>query len=114
MTVETVEFKQGDLEPSLIMDLVGEGADLNGVESWRVLGKIRGAETLLVDYDATGNVVVDPVDAQKATVTHAWTAPQTATLALLLFEVEASWPGGRKQTFPSIGFIQVRIVADLD
>lgn len=109
----TVEFKQGDLEPSLIIDLVGEGANLNSVVSWRVLGRLRGAAALLFD-DTAASVVVNPTDATKAVVTHTWTTPQTATLGLLLVEVEATWPGGRKQTFPGDRFIEVRIAADLD
>lgn len=109
----TVGFKQGDLEPSLIIDVVGEGANLNSVVSWRVLGRLRGSSTLLFD-DTAPTRVVNPTDATKAVVTHTWTAPQTATLGLLLVEVEVTWPGGRKQTFPSDGYIQVRISDDLD
>ena len=110
----TVEFKQGDLEPSLIIDLVGEGANLNSVVSWRVLGRLRGATALL--FDATPTVVVNPTDATRAVATHVWSGSQTATLGLLLVEVEASWPGTppRKQTFPAEGYVQVRIAADLD
>lgn len=109
----TVEFKQGDLEPSLVIDLFGEGADLNDVVSWRLIGRMRGATTLLIDSDETANVVVNPTDATKAVLTHAWTVPETATLGLLLLEVEGHWPGSpqRPQTFPRV---QVRISDDLD
>lgn len=109
----TVEFKQGDLEPSLIIDLYGEGADLNDVVSWRLIGRMRGATALLIDHDETANVVVNPTDATKAVLTHTWTIPETATLGLLQLEVEAHWPGTpqRPQTFPRI---QVRIADDLD
>lgn len=109
----TVEFKQGDLEPSLIIDLWGEGADLNDVVSWRLIGRMRGATTLLINRDETANVVVNPTDAERAVLTHTWTVPETATLGLLLLEVEAHWPGAppRPQTFPRD---QVRITDDLD
>ena len=106
----TVEFKQGDLEPSLIIDLWGEDANLNNVVSWRVLGRLRGSSALLFN-DTAPNVVVNPTDAERAVVTHTWTTPQTATLGLLLIEVEAMWPGNRPQTFPRE---QVRIAEDLD
>lgn len=109
----TVSFKQGDLEPALVIDIYGEGANLHGVTTWRVIGRMRGGAALLFN-DTAPNVVVDPGDSQKAVVTHTWTAPQTAELGLLRIEVEATWPGGRPQTFPGDGYEEVRIAADLD
>ena len=108
----TVGFTQGDLEPSLVIDVMGEGANLNSVVSWRVLGRLRGASALLFN-DAAPTVVVNPTDATRAVITHTWSAPQTATLGLLLIKVVATWPGGRPQSFPSEGFEQVRIADDL-
>jgi hypothetical protein len=109
----TVGFKQGDLEPSLIIDLWGGGANLNSVVSWRLIGRMRGTTTLLIDSNETANVVVNPTDATRAVLTHRWAIPETATLGLLLLEVEAHWPGApqRPQTFPRD---QVRITDDLD
>lgn len=107
----TVGFKQGDLEPPLVIDITGEGADLNGVETWRVIGRRRGSADLVID--AANIPEVDPEDPSKAVVTHHWEPPETDTLGVLLIEVEAEWPGGRKQTFPSTGYVQVRITDDL-
>jgi len=106
-------MKQGDLEPDLVIDITGPGADLNDVVTWRVIGRLRGQAALLFD-DTAPVVVVDPADATKAAVTHAWVSGQTATIGLILVEVEAAWPGGRKQTFPTNGQASIRITDDLD
>lgn len=106
-------MKQGDLEPDLIIDITGPGGDLNDVVSWRVIGRLRGQVTPLF-VDASPNVVVDPTDPTMAAVTHTWVAGETDTAGILLLEVEAEWPGDRKQTFPTSGFSMLRISDDLE
>jgi len=105
--------KRGDLEPDLIVDLVASPTtvDLSLVDSWKILGRLRGTTTLLINAATTP--VVHATDKWKATVTHQWASPQTATAGLLLLEFEATWPGGQKQTFPTSGYIQLRISDDL-
>lgn len=105
--------KRGDLEPDLVVDLVASPTtvDLTLVESWKILGRLRGETALLIN--ATTTPVVDPTDKWKATVIHQWVSPQTAAAGLLLVEFEATWPGGHKQTFPTRGYIQIRISDDL-
>lgn len=105
--------KRGDLEPDLVIDLVASPTtvDLTLVSSWRVLGRRRGSSVLLID--AANTPAVDPVDKWKAVVTHQWAAPETLVEGLLLVEVEATWPDGHKQTFPTTGYIQIRISEDL-
>jgi len=106
--------KRGNLEPDLVIDIADPTAvaDLNGVTSWRLLCRLSG-ETTLLFTDTAPTVVVDTVDASKAVVTHTWASPQTDIAGVLLLEVEATWPGGRKQTFPTRGYAQVRISGDL-
>lgn len=106
-------MKQGDLEPDLVIDITGPGADLNDVVSWRVIGRLRGQSTLLFD-DTNPGKVVDPGDATKAVLTHTWVDGETDELGLVLIEVEALWPGGRRQTFPTNGQASIRITDDLD
>lgn len=105
--------KQGDLEPPLVMDLVASPTtvDLTLVESWKILARMRGGTTLLINSATTP--VVDATDKWKATVTHEWVSGQTDTSGLMLVETEATWPDGHKQTFPSSGFVQIRITDDL-
>lgn len=105
--------KRGDLEPDLVIDLAASPTtvDLTTATSWKVLGRLRGQATLLIN--AANTPAVDPVDKWKAVVTHQWASPQTAEVGLLLVEVEATWPDGHKQTFPTNGYIQIRISEDL-
>lgn len=105
--------KRGDLEPDLVIDLVASPTTVNlsTVTSWKVLGRMRGETALLIN--AANTPAVDPTDKWKAVVTHQWVSPQTAAAGLLLVEVEATWPDGHKQTFPTSGYIQIRISEDL-
>lgn len=106
--------KRGDLEPDLVVDLVAAPTtvDLTLVGSWRILGRLRGQTALVMDATPT-SVAVDPVNKYKAAVTHQWTTPETAVAGLMLVELEATWPDGHKQTFPTTGYIQIRISNDL-
>lgn len=105
--------KRGDLEPDLVVDLVASPTttDLSLVASWRILGRLRNSTTLLINAATTP--AVDPVEKWKAVITHQWVSPQTAAAGLMLLEFEATWPDGHKQTFPTDGYIQIRISADL-
>lgn len=105
----TFRIKQHDLEPPLVIDVSGSAGDMNGVESWKVIGK-RGSTLVFED---TGPDVDVGTPSTSAVVTHAWAAGETDTAGVIDVEVEATWPGGRKQTFPACGYTQVRICEDL-
>lgn len=108
----TMQMKVHDLEPALVLVVedVDRKANLNGVASWRIIGKLRGV--VVVD-GAPGSVVVDPVDTWKATLTRAWVAGETDTAGDIRIEAEAMWPVNRPQTFPSASSETVRINPDL-
>lgn len=110
----TMQMKVHDLEPALVLVVedLDRKANLNGVSSWRIIGKLRG---LVVVDGAPGSVVVDPVDTWKATLTRAWVAGETATAGDMRIEAEAIWPGTppRPQTFPSASSETVRFNPDL-
>lgn len=105
--------KRGDLEPDLVVDLVAAPTtvDLTLVASWKILGRLRGTSTLIINGVPT--IAVDPVSKYKAVATYQYVSPQTAVAGLLLIEFEATWPDGHKQTFPTAGYIQIRISEDL-
>lgn len=107
----TMEIKQHDLKPDLVITVFdgAQLADLTGVASWRILGKLRG---MLVVDSAPTSVVVDPLK-WKATLTRAWVSGDTATTGDMKIEVEAMWPGGKPQTFPASSTETVRINPDL-
>jgi hypothetical protein len=101
-------IKRGDLEPPLVIDVSGSTGDLNGVVSWRVIGKI-GALPVFVDTspDVT---VTSPT---TAVVTHEWVAGETDVVGDMNIETEAMWPDNRPQTFKPCGFNTVEVCPDL-
>ncbi len=110
----TMQIKQHDLAPALqltVEDVAGI-ANLNGVSSWRIIGKLRGV--VVVD-GAPDTVVVDSVNTAKAVLTRAWHAGETDNAGDMHIEAEATWPGTppRPQTFPSASTETVRINPDL-
>lgn len=104
----TFRIKRGDLEPSLVIDISGSSGDLNGVVSWRVIGK-RGTTPVFTDT-SPDHVVATPT---TAVITHHWVAGETDVVGVISIEVEATWPDGRRQTFPPYGYNLVRITPDL-
>ena len=108
----SLQIKRGDLEPALVLiveDAAGT-ANLNAVDSWRVLGSRRG---VLVVNGAPDTIVVDPGNPARATLTRAWQVGETDDLGDMRVEVEAMWPGGRPQTFPPADYEIVRVYPDL-
>ena len=102
------QIKRGDLEPPLVIDISGSTGDLNGVVSWRIIGKI-GALTVFVDA-APGEVINSPT---SATLTHEWVAGETDVVGEMQVEAEAMWPDDRPQTFKPCGYNIVQICQDL-
>jgi hypothetical protein len=109
LIVRPFKIKQHDLEPPLEITCSGSTGDVNGVSSWKVIGK--RPDGTVVFTDTTPTVVV--VSTTSAKITHAWIAPQTDTPGKLWVEAQATWPGTRPQTFPPEGFVIVLIEADL-
>lgn len=110
----TSMMKQHDLEPALVLiaeDAAGV-ADLNGVASWRILGKLNGE---LVLDGAPDTTVVDPDNPARVTLTRAWQAGETSAQGDMRIEVEAMWPGTppRPQTFPPGSYKTIRFYPDL-
>lgn len=105
----TFEIKRGDLEPPLVVDVSGSSGDLSTVSSWKVIAK-RGATLAFTDVDPVVTLEDPPT---AAAVRHNWVAGETDTAGDLSVEVEATWPGGRKQTFPPDGYVTVTVVPDL-
>lgn len=106
---EVFEIKQHDLEPPLVSDISGSAGDLTTVASWKVIAK-HGVIPAWTDSAPTVVVGSPPTSAM---ITHNWVAGQTDTAGTQRVEYEATWPGGRKQTFPVDGYATVRVVPDL-
>lgn len=104
----TFRIKQHDLEPPLVIDVSGSSGDLNGVASWKVIGK-RGT-TVVFEDESPGHAVTSPT---AAVITHHWVSGETGTPGMIKIEVEATWPDGRPQTFPPDGYNTVKVTPDL-
>ena len=102
------KIKRGDLEPPLVVDVTGSTGDLNGVGSWRIIGKIGALP--VVDAPPDNVVVNSPT---SATLTYEWVAGDTDVVGEMSVEAEAMWPGDRPQTFKPCGFNTVEICQDL-
>lgn len=67
--------------------------------------------------DSTGTVVVDAaatiVSGPDGTVSYAWSAADTDTSGHYKGEVEVTFADSTVRTFPSPGYVPIRIVADL-
>lgn len=107
---DVFEIKQHDLEPPLVSDVTGSAGDLTTVGiTWKVVAAYTNLTPAWAD--TTPTVVIN--SPTSATITHNWVAGQTDVVGMQLFEIEATWPGGRKQTFPAGDYKKVRVVADL-
>lgn len=105
----TYRIKQHDLEPPLVIDVSGSAGDLTGVESWKVIGK-RGTTVVFTDTSPDHVVGTPPT---SAVITHTWQPGETDVPGVINIEVEATWPGGRPQTFPADSYNIVNVIPDL-
>lgn len=103
----TATIKRGDAEPALRLTLTGADGpvDLTAATTVRLLLAARNG-TLAVD----AALAARPANGQ---LTYTWGLTDTAAIGSYRVEVEVTWPGGRKQTFPSDGYGAVRITPDL-
>lgn len=104
------DLKRGDLKPDLVYTAYDKAqlADLTQVVSWRLIA-VDGITPAFIDTSPT---VAVPNSAEKwrVTLTHLWQTAETATVRDLKIEAEATWPGGKPQTFPAV---KVQIKQDL-
>lgn len=107
--MSTFQIKQHDLEPPLVVTVTDPAATFDQVVSWKVILRV-GSDTFT---DSAPTVVVSD-DKHTATVTHNWVTGETANATNQgRVEVEATWPGGRPQTFPPSGYKSFTINPDL-
>ncbi len=107
--------KRNDLEPPLYMDIEDAAgiADFTTVGiTWKMIARLRNVATPLFT-DSAPTVTVNPAVHSQAVVKHVWVSGETASAGVVLVEVEVTWPGGRKQTFPNAGYGSIRILEDL-
>lgn len=105
-------IKRGDREPGLVLTLEHNGAPyaIPGGATAKLLMKLPGAGSPKVN----AAVVIDADQgANPGRVTYAWGATDTDTEGTFNIEVEVSYAGGEKATFPNDGYKTIEIVEDL-
>jgi hypothetical protein len=102
-------IKQFDTLPALELDLLrGDGVpqNLTGCTA-RFLMRLRGQN------DATVNAAATIVDAVNGIVRYDWVAGDTDTAGVYKGEVEVTTAGSQRVTFPSNGYITIRVLDDI-
>lgn len=92
----------GDLKPDLqVTCSADEPVDLDDAVSVRIIG--RRDDTIVFDSTPDTQTVVG----DTTVVTRLWQAGDTAETGLIQIEVEATWPGNKKQTFRANGGVDI-------
>lgn len=105
------KIKRHDREPSIrvnVKNVDGSAFNLTGYTSPRFIMRSPGATLPKVDQPA----VLE--DAAAGVVRYDWATDDTDTTGTFEAEVEITTPGGKKQTFPTDGYLCVRVVRDLN
>ncbi len=107
----TAVMKRGDRLPALTLTITDAGApvDLTAATAIRLI--VRAAADRSTDpplIDAT--IPARPAD---GVLSYPWADGDTATAGEYRVEVEVTWPGGLRQTFPGDTYGALRILPDL-
>lgn len=98
----------GDLKPDLEVTCTADTAvDLTAASSVRIIGKRD--DTIVFDDTPTLTVDGDTTVAKRL-----WEAGDTAVAGCIQIEVEATWPGNKKQTFRADGGVDVHLDFDAE
>lgn len=105
-------IKQNDLLPileAILQDVNGTPVDLSTASGVVFHLREEGDATLKI---TSGAVTIDATPT-TGKVTYEWVNGDTDVNGLFLGEFEVTWPGPKKQTFPSVGYVSVAIIDDL-
>lgn len=107
----TATIKRGDRLPALTLTVTGDGTpvDLTTATAVRLIVRATSDRSNGPAYLDT-TLAARPAD---GVLTYAWADGDTDTVGQYRVEVEVTWPGGLKQTFPGAGYGDLRIVPDL-
>ena len=100
---------KGDLAPALEIDCTSAVGvpDFSTATSVLVICRKEGDSVALFSRAPTSAT-------SGGVVTYNWQVGDTDTPGRLLFQVEATWSGGKKQHFPAVGYLPVDIQDTLD
>lgn len=104
-------IKRNDRVPSIaatLTDSLGAPVDITSSTVKFIMSAAPGGGT------PTLNVAATIVSAPAGAVRYDWAVGNTATAGDFVAEWEVTFASGKKQTFPSVGYNSITIVADLD
>ena len=105
-------IKQNDLLPVLeanLQDINWTPVDLSNASNIVFHLREENDATLKIE---DGVVVID-ANPKTGKVTYSWINTDTDTNGLFLGEFEVTWAGAKKQTFPSVGYISIKVIDEL-
>lgn len=104
-------LKAHDVLPSIqaVLSTGGQIVDLTTATAVTFIMRLTGS-TGSPKVDAAATVVAPT----GGTVRYDWVGTDTDTAGNYQAEWQVTWPGGKKQTFPTIGYHSISIEADLD
>ena len=109
-------MKSGDTAPDVkatLKDADGNAVDLAGASVKFVLATKASPRTVKVDATASVDQVSDGTDGSKGKVSYAWLAGDTDSPGSYVAEFEVVYSDGEVQTFPTQGYVDCTITADL-
>lgn len=111
MATADFTIKAHDTLPSIQAALVSGGTAVDLTSATGVSFIMKSA---VGNGTATKSAAVIVAPATGGVVRYDWTASDTATPGDFLAEWEVTWAAGKKQTFPTLTYHTVSILADLD
>ena len=107
--------KTGDTAPSVkvtLLDASSQAVDLAGA-TVKFIMSATPTSTPVVDAAAVLEQVGDGSDGSKGKVRYDWLVTDTATAGSYVAEFEVVYASGKRQTFPTTGYVDVTINGDL-
>lgn len=103
-------LKSHDRLPAIraALSTAGEPVDLTAATGVTFIMKATQGNTVKVNAAAT------IVSAEEGVVQYEWLAADTDTAGEYIAEWQVVWSGGKKQSFPTLSYHTVSILADLD
>ncbi|MGQ0669342.1 MAG: hypothetical protein ACT4PO_06680 [Actinomycetota bacterium] len=103
-------IKKGDLEPAIkatLQDAAGAAVDLTGATVKFIMASLAATTPKIL---AAATITA----ATTGKVEYVWIGTDTDTDGRYRGEFEVTWASGKKQTFPSDGYVEIIVTEDLD
>jgi hypothetical protein len=105
-------IKRNDLLPvleAILKDADGNPVDLTNATACDFHMRLESTQAMKI---TDGSCTFD-ADRLTGKVSYPWTGTDTDTEGVFLGEFSVTWTGGKEQSFPSTGYINIEITEDL-